>query len=578
MEPEPAENPTPITWTPALVRALLDAAPDATLVSDADGTILLVNRQLERMFGLPRAELIGRRVEQFVPVERRSAHVELRRRYLADPSPRPMGQGSSLTARRPDGSEFPVEISLSPVETSAGVLVAAAIRDASDRARTERNLRAHGDRLERDVASRTAELEARTEELALRARHHHALAELGKRIIAARSLADVFDDAVAVLAEELEVELTKILEIVPGADVLLLRAGVGWRDGIVGHATVGADRESQAGYTLLSDGPVIVEDLRKETRFRGPPALLEHGAVSGMSVIIYGRHEPYGVLGAHSRRARTFVVDDVAFLQSVANLLGEAIERHRAEDDLAEARRLARQKERLADIGVIVANVVHDFGNTLAGLSLHAQIIARYAREGRPGEAISEPARILLDQTTHLERLVREFREFARAERLDLGPVDLRQLLESVAGGWRRFAEERKVAIDLATADDLPPVLADEGKLRRVFDNLIKNAVESVEGGPGAVRIGVDARGSDRVRVSVEDSGAGVPPAVDVFKMFATTKEHGSGLGLPICKQIVDAHGGAIEHAPARSRGTVFRIDLPIDGPYGAPRPTPDAG
>ena len=104
--------------------------------------------------------------------------------------------------------------------------------------------------------------------------------------------------------------------------------------GLVGHATVGAGKDSQAGYTLLSDQPVIVEDLRTETRFSGPPLLHEHGVVSGMSVIIPTGEGPYGVLGAHTTKRRSFSKDEVNFLKAVANVLGMTIERERTEQAL----------------------------------------------------------------------------------------------------------------------------------------------------------------------------------------------------------------------------------------------------
>ena len=116
-------------------------------------------------------------------------------------------------------------------------------------------------------------------------------------------------------------------------DALLLRAGVGWKDGYVGRATVGAGLNSQAGYTLLSSEPVVVEDLSAETRFNGPPLLHEHEVVSGMSVIINDHHRPFGVLGAHTTKRRRFTRDDVNFLQAVANVLAEAIQRRQAEEE-----------------------------------------------------------------------------------------------------------------------------------------------------------------------------------------------------------------------------------------------------
>ncbi|WP_333653173.1 PAS domain S-box protein [Dissulfurispira sp.] len=112
---------------------------------------------------------------------------------------------------------------------------------------------------------------------------------------------------------------------------IFLRAGVGWRKGLAGKAIVPADSDSQAGYTLLSSGPVIVDDLSTETRFKGPQLLIDHDVASGISVIIHDKDRHYGVMGAHTRKKRKFSEDDINFLQSVANIMTNVIERRKAE-------------------------------------------------------------------------------------------------------------------------------------------------------------------------------------------------------------------------------------------------------
>jgi PAS domain S-box-containing protein len=203
---------------------------------------------------------------------------------------------------------------------------------------------------------RTSELEGRA-----RARQQAAVAELGQQALGSTDLQQLMEDAVGSVAEVLDVEYSKVLELLPGAEELLLRAGVGWDEGLVGRATVGAGRDTQAGYTLLSEEPVICKDLRSEGRFRGHRLLHEHGVLSGMTVIIRPEGRPFGILGAHTREPRVFTEDDANFLRAVANVLAAAIERERAEE-----------KQRfLADTGALLSSSL-DYRVTLRSVARFA--------------------------------------------------------------------------------------------------------------------------------------------------------------------------------------------------------------
>jgi PAS domain S-box-containing protein len=132
-----------------LASGLLEAAPDAMVAVSADGAIVLVNAQAERLFGYPRSEMLGERIEMLVPESARPLHAAHRGGYVADPRPRTIGAGTELTGRRRDGSEFPAEISLSAFETEDGVVVSAAIRDVSARRNVERQVRDKNTELEK---------------------------------------------------------------------------------------------------------------------------------------------------------------------------------------------------------------------------------------------------------------------------------------------------------------------------------------------------------------------------------------------------------------------------------------------
>ena len=131
----------PQAWDEDALRSVLESVPDAVIAADIRGTMLLVNRQTEDLFGYPRAELIGRPVEILMPERFRAAHVKYRDAYFADPRIRPMGANLELFGRRRDGREFPVEISLSPLRTPAGLFVISTVRDITPRRQAEDHLK-----------------------------------------------------------------------------------------------------------------------------------------------------------------------------------------------------------------------------------------------------------------------------------------------------------------------------------------------------------------------------------------------------------------------------------------------------
>jgi len=177
-------------------------------------------------------------------------------------------------------------------------------------------------------------IERRRSEEALQARAHQQalVAELGQSALTGGDLPTLMHNAVSLIAQTLEVEYCKVLELLADGKEMILRAGFGCPADAVNHITVGAGLDSQAGYTLVSDEPVVVEDLRTETRFSGPPLLHQLGVISGMSVIISGKPHYYGVLGVHSTQLRRFTRDDIHFVQAVANVVALAIERKQAEE------------------------------------------------------------------------------------------------------------------------------------------------------------------------------------------------------------------------------------------------------
>ena len=247
--------------------------------------------------------------------------------------------------------------------------------------------------------------------------------------------------------------------------------------------------------------------------------------------------------------------------------VGEDItERMRAEDERRGLEQRARERERLADIGAIAAKLVHDLGNPLSGLSMQAQLLRRRAQTV-PGEGISQPAERIVAAAARLNELIRSFMDFAREQRLELREVDLPAMLSDLVTLWKPVARNGGIGLSLNVENGVVRVKGDDAKLRRVFDNLIRNAIEANEEREGGVRVTIETVNDGRVRVRVDDDGPGVAPGVDVFRLFETTKTNGTGIGLAVAKQIVSAHGGAVTFANREPHGASFAVELPVKGP-----------
>ncbi|MBI2992856.1 MAG: PAS domain S-box protein [Gammaproteobacteria bacterium] len=182
------------------------------------------------------------------------------------------------------------------------------------------------------------DLKLHEDQLALRAAEEQALAELGKMALELPDFHEYLQRLTERIAQELDIELVKVLEMQHDTDSLLLVAGVGWKEGLVGKATVPGRDRSQAGYTMMTDRPVVQLDWSRENRFHKPDLLKDHDVACGVSVRIGGVQAPYGILAVHSRTPRTFRDDQIAFLVNATNLIAEAVERHRAVQTLQQAR------------------------------------------------------------------------------------------------------------------------------------------------------------------------------------------------------------------------------------------------
>jgi diguanylate cyclase (GGDEF)-like protein/PAS domain S-box-containing protein len=171
-------------------------------------------------------------------------------------------------------------------------------------------------------------------ELEHRAAQQAAVARLGEHALEGASTSQLMHEAVTCAAEILGVEMTAVAELLPGGDALVVRDGFGFPQSAIGNERIPGGAASQMGYTIVTGRPVMVDDWEQEQRFAQPASLRELHARSGLTVVIEGTRGPFGVLGAQARAPQAFGPGDVDFLQSLANVLGDALERQTIEDDI----------------------------------------------------------------------------------------------------------------------------------------------------------------------------------------------------------------------------------------------------
>ena len=411
-------------------------------------------------------------------------------------------------------------------------------------------------------------------QLERRNRQQEAVARLGVAALEAVDAQDLIERAVREVAGALDVEFAKYVE--PrgdGASTLVMRAGVGWRPGVVGMATLSAETGSQAGYALQAHGPVIVTDLAQETRFAPQPLFVEHGIVSGISVLVGPRDRPLGVLGAHSLERRAFNPDDLNFLQAVANLLAAALARQRIEAELRRHRDdlegLVRERTRLLEasnreLEAFSYSVSHDLRTPLRGIDGYSQLLVQQHGHLLPpsGQALLGKVREAAQRMGHL---IESLLALGRVGRRTLSParVDLSAVADAIldelaaADPGRRV--QRAVQPDLVAEGD--PDL-----LRIALANLLGNAWK-FSAGRRTARIEVGRDGGDGA-FFVRDNGAGFDLAhagrlFEPFQRLHSSEEfEGTGIGLALVLRIVQRHHGRVWAEAQPGQGATFRFTL----------------
>jgi len=515
-----------------MYRELFDISPDAMIAVDGTSRIVRVNAQAERLFGYTEAQLLGSRIDVLIPARARNKHQAHVAHYIGSPRVRAMGTGQELVGMRHDGSEFPVEIALSPISTAEGRVVVAAIRDISETQRARQAL--------------------------ARARYDRVMAQIGQLFLTSPNLDDAIARIPALLVEALGVEAAAIVFKLPLRERLQVRA------------SFGLDAEN---LSLLIDllstrrlDSVAATDQANDTAHGG--MLREAGFASSVVIPLPGPSAPASSLLALSRESRHFDHDALHFLHTIATTLAATLQRIRTEEQLSHA-------QRLEAVGQLTGGIAHDFNNLLTVVSANLQILE--------DDLVAQPEQletiaIALRAVDRGAELTRKLLAFARRQQLSPHACDPKDLLEDVGVLLRRALGE---AIDLQVScpADMPRVFVDPGQLDSALVNLAINARDAMPRG-GRLHIGArvhevetgdatgDAKPGQYVVVAVRDTGFGMTPDVlaRALEPFFTTKGQGkgSGLGLSMVYGFVTQSGGHLNIDSRLGYGTCVELYLPV--------------
>jgi PAS domain S-box-containing protein len=489
-------------------RGLLETAADAMVVSDSRGQILLINAETERVFGYSREELIGQTIEVLIPEAFRKGHPQHRQDYNAHPRTRLIGESLELRGLRKDRTEFPIEIMLSPMKSAEGTLVTAAIRDITERKRAEEALR-------------------RSEE--------------GYRLI----LSNVKDYAMFML------DTTGVV--------------VTWNDGAEKMKGFVADEIIGQNFSRF----YTAEDMRDEK----PAFGLEQAA----------KHQRYEVEGWRVRKdgsrffadvVITALHDQTGRLRGFGKITRDITERKKADERMTKTvAELKRSNDELQQFAYVAS---HDLQEPLRMVASYTQLLAkRY--QGRLDSDADEFIAFAVDGCSRMRGLIQDLLTYSRAgaRGKSLVETSAEDTLQEALVNLSATIEQSGAVV---THDSLPVILADGNQLVQVFQNLVGNAIKYRGTEVPRIHVSASKNGSPEWIFSVRDNGLGIDPKYfeRVFVLFQRlhlqTEFEGTGIGLAVCKKIVERLGGRIWVESQLGQGSTFYFALPEKNETGRDR------
>jgi signal transduction histidine kinase len=318
-------------------------------------------------------------------------------------------------------------------------------------------------------------------------------------------------------------------------------------------------------------------EVATDPTFHRRPAALAAGLTTGIAVPILVGTSVVGVLEFYAAEP---LAPDPTLLDAMTQMgtqLGWVIERERSAAQTQRQQEALLQQEKLAAMSTMLVSVAHELNNPLTSIVLQAELL----REDLRDSPLAEPATEITQAAARCERLVRQFLTLARQHPPERAAVALNTLVAETVELLAYPFRVDNVAVHLHLDDQLPPIWGDPHQLQQVLINLLTNAQQALRAAPGARDIICTTQydpAQHRITLAVADTGPGIPPALQarIFEPFFTTKPPGlgTGLGLPLCRGMVEAHGGTLGVSSAPGRGATFRVTLPV-GAVPAPTPNP---
>ena len=531
----------------AQFESIVTSALDAIVTVGGDGRVVLMNPAAERMFGCKAATVIGHAFDRFIQESSRKWYRAVIQADAGDgvASPAP-GRLGAMVVRRADGTEMPVEASISEVLGSWGRLFTVILRDVSARQRAERAL---GERLR---------LEQLVTHLAMTFGH---LSTVELDLEVQRGLRAVVDF--------LEVDRASLVEFSRTGKVARCWAIEDWMD--VEDFPWLAARLQRGDFVTVSRLEELPADAPRDRQsyltYRVKPQValpLEAGGrvVGGLVLSTIG-----------DERATS---DDLKReLQLVGEVFANLLARKVAEVELQKLREDLGHVNRVATIGELTTSLAHELNQPLTAILSCAQVAQRLIAvdpidRGEFREILTE----IIEDGKRAAAVIDRLRALLKKGDPQLTILDLNETVAEVARLIRSDALVRDISIRLELAPTLAPVRGDRVQLQQVLLNLALNGMDAMQELPTGERALVFRTARDRpgaIRVAVRDSGIGIGgrDVEHMFQAFSTTKAHGMGIGLTIARSIIEAHGGEMEAENNPDGGATFSFTLPVseEGP-----------